>query len=38
MPLILDKNGVKRVIELELDPDDKIRFSKSKKEADRTLK
>ena len=29
VPVILGKNGVERVIELELDPDDKIRFGES---------
>lgn len=38
VPLILDKNGVEKVIELELDPEDKIRFDESKKEVDKTLK
>lgn len=37
MPVILGKNGVERVIELELDPDDKIRFDESKKVVDKTL-
>ena len=38
VPVILGKNGVERVIELELDLDDKIRFDESKKEVDKTLK
>lgn len=38
MPVILGKNGVERVIELELYLDDKIRFDESKKEVDKTLK
>lgn len=37
VPVILGKNGVERVIELELDPDDKIRFDESKNEVDKTL-
>lgn len=37
VPVILGKNGVDRVIELELDPDDKIRFDESQKEVDKTL-
>ena len=38
MSAILGKNGVERVVELELDPDDKIRFDESKKEVDKTLR
>lgn len=38
VPVILSKNGVERVIELEVDYDDKIRFDESKKEVDKTLK
>ena len=38
VPVILGKNGVEKVIELELDPDDKIRFDESQKEVDKTLK
>lgn len=38
VPVILGKNGVERVIELELDPDDKVRFDESKMEVDKTLK
>ena len=37
VPVILGKNGVDRVIELELDPDDKIRFDESQMEVDKTL-
>ena len=36
VPVILGKNGVERVIELELDPDDKIRFDESQKDVDKT--
>ena len=36
VPVILGKNGVEKVI--ELDPDDKIRFDESQKEVDKTLK
>lgn len=38
VPVILGKNGVERVIELELDPDDKTRFDESQKEVYKTLK
>ena len=38
VPVILGKNGVEKVIELELDSDDKIRFEESFKEVDKTLK
>ena len=38
VPMILGKNGVERVVELELDPDDKIRFDESQKEVKKTLK
>lgn len=38
VPVILGKNGIESVIELELDPEDKIRFDESKKEVDKTLK
>jgi len=38
VPVILGKNGVERVIELELDSDDKIRFDESQKEVAKTLK
>lgn len=37
VPVILGKNGVERVIELELDSDDKERFENSKKEVENTL-
>lgn len=37
VPVIIGKNGVERVIELELDPDDVIRFENSKKEVENTL-
>lgn len=37
VPVILGKNGVERIIELELDEDDKVRFDESKKEVDKTL-
>ncbi len=37
VPVILGKNGVERVIELELDDDDKIRFHDSKIEVGKTL-
>lgn len=37
VPVILGKNGVERVIELDLDSDDKIRFDESKKEVSNTL-
>ena len=38
VPVILGKNGVEKVIELELDSDDKVRFDESYKEVDKTLK
>lgn len=38
VPVILGRNGVEKVIELELDSDDKIRFEESFKEVDKTLK
>lgn len=38
VPVILGKNGVEKVIELELDEEDQIRFEKSKKEVEKTLK
>lgn len=38
MPVILSKNGVERVIELELEPEVKISFDESKKEIDKTLR
>ena len=37
VPVILGKNGVEKVIELELDPDDKIRFDESKSVVRQTL-
>ena len=37
VPVIIGKNGVERVIELELDEDDKIRFDISKKEVENSL-
>ena len=37
VPVILGKNGVESVIELELDEEDKIRFDISKQEVDKTL-
>lgn len=37
VPVILGKNGVERVIELELDPEDKIRFDESRKEVNKTV-
>lgn len=37
VPVIIGKNGVERVIELELDPDDKERFDVSQKEVRSTL-
>ena len=37
VPVIIGKNGVERVIELELDPDDKVRFDVSQKEVRATL-
>lgn len=37
VPVILGRNGVEKVIELELDSDDKIRFEESFKEVDKTL-
>lgn len=38
VPVILGKNGVERVIELELDPDDKVRFDESEEEVLLSLK
>lgn len=38
VPVIIGKNGVERVIELELDADDKVRFQSSKKDVENTLK
>lgn len=37
VPVILGKNGVERVIELELDPEDKERFEISQQEVEKTL-
>lgn len=37
VPVILGKNGVERVIELELDDDDMVRFEESKHEVEKTL-
>lgn len=37
VPVILGKNGVERIIELELDEEDKVRFEDSKKEVSKTL-
>ena len=37
VPVIIGKNGVERVIELDLDEDDKVRFEQSKKEVEKTL-
>jgi malate dehydrogenase len=37
VPVILGKNGVERIIELELDEDDKVRFEDSKREVNKTL-
>lgn len=37
VPVILGKNGVERVIELELDDDDMARFEESKHEVEKTL-
>lgn len=37
VPVVLGKNGVERIIELELDPDDKVRFDESQKEVRATL-
>lgn len=37
VPVILGKNGVERIIELELDADDKVRFHDSKEEVNKTL-
>lgn len=38
VPVILGKNGVERVIELELDSDDRIRFDFSRAEIERVLR
>ena len=37
VPVVIGKNGVEKVIELELDPDDKERFDVSQKEVRKTL-
>lgn len=37
VPVVLGINGVERIIELELDPDDKVRFDESQKEVRATL-
>jgi len=37
VPVILGENGVERIIELELDEDDKVRFEESKNEVSKTL-
>lgn len=37
VPVILGLNGVERIIELDLDPDDRIRFDESQKEVRETL-
>lgn len=37
VPIILGENGVERVIELELDEEDKVRFENSKNEVEKTL-
>lgn len=37
VPVILGKNGVERIIELELDEDDKVRFHNSQMEVGKTL-
>lgn len=37
VPVIIGKNGVERVIELELDEDDKLRFEDSKNEVEKIL-
>ena len=37
VPVIIGKNGVERVIELELDADDKERFDVSQQEVRKTL-
>ena len=38
VPVILGKDGVEKIIELELDDEDRIRFDESYKEVDKTLK
>lgn len=37
VPVILGQNGIERIIELELDEDDKVRFENSQKEVKKTL-
>lgn len=37
VPVILGKNGVERIIDLELDEEDKVRFVESQKEVEKTL-
>ena len=37
VPVILEKNGVEKVIELELDEDDRVRFEESQQEVRATL-
>lgn len=37
VPVKMGKNGVERVVELELDTDDKILFNESKKEVNNIL-
>ena len=37
VPVIIGKNGVEKVIELELDAEDKVRFEESKHEVEKTL-
>lgn len=37
VPVIIGKSGIERIIELELDPDDRIRFDISQKEVQTTL-
>ncbi len=37
VPVIIGKNGIERVIELELDEEDKVRFEESMKEVEKTL-
>ena len=37
VPVILGKNGVERVIELDLDDEDRVRFDKSRNEVEKVL-
>lgn len=37
VPVIVGKNGIEKVIELELDEDDKVRFNESQQEVRKTL-